>query len=918
MRRLILLLLAVWALVPLSARAAEWRASDDDALLFDLRSGPLRLGDGIRGYARPDDECVVLGDVILALDLPVRLDRTAGRASGWVFAEDETIAVDRPAGTVALGGRVRPLDPGAISDAPEGWCVGTAALARWLGVTLAVDRPNASLILTASRKLPFELAAERRQRAAGLRPARSFDLASLPQAATPYRAWRTPAVDVVASAGLTTGGARTRRSDARYEVFAAGELAGVSVEARLSSDTTGVPDRLRARAFRADPDGGLPLGATLIEAGDVTGVASPLATASLVGRGVTVTNRPLTQPDSFSTTSFAGDLPAGWEAELYRNDQLLAFATPRDDGRYEFRSVPLAFGSNAFAVVLYGPQGQVRRDERTLRVGANSIPPERTWYWISAADAGHDLFAWRNVPRGTFDGPRVSAGLERGLSRRTSVFAFAHTLVAERGRRTILEGGARQAFGGFLAEASAARDVGGGWAARLDLLGGGGRTTWTAQALTAHDYLSDRVDRFTRALVTGAVDTVLGGARGAVPVRGELRVRRTVDGSARVEAGLRASRSLGRFYLTAQLDWNRQSTRLGGLIGPGVDATGFSRPAGVVTSPGTLDELSAALLASGTVGGVRLRAAARFALAPAARLDTLEASGEWTAGERGRWRAELGWSGGRGGVGFGAAGGRGSLGRVGLGYSRRLDRFALGGRVEAATDGGLAAGVDLQFSLAPKEGGGLRLSSSRLGAQGRAEVRVFRDVNGDGVRQPGEPLEPDVQLVAGQAVVRALTDRSGRAVVDGLTPFRAVLIGVDAGSLADPFLLPVGPGKVVVPRPGVATVVELPLSAAGSVEGELRGARGSTLGGVELELVDGRGVVVASTRSEFDGFFLFDRVPYGRFTLRIQALSAAAVKARPELDRTVEVGEAHPTATLGPLTPTPLIPDTLAAAGAGE
>ena len=33
--------------------------------------------------------------------------------------------------------------------------------------------------------------------------------------------------------------------------------------------------------------------------------------------------------------------------------------------------------------------------------------------------------------------------------------------------------------------------------------------------------------------------------------------------------------------------------------------------------------------------------------------------------------------------------------------------------------------------------------------------------------------------------------------------------------------------------------------------------------GVDLELVDGSGKVVGTARTDFDGFFLFDRVPYG-------------------------------------------------------
>ena len=39
-----------------------------------------------------------------------------------------------------------------------------------------------------------------------------------------------------------------------------------------------------------------------------------------------VTNRPLDQPSAFDRTSFKGDLPSGWDAEIYRNGELLGFA----------------------------------------------------------------------------------------------------------------------------------------------------------------------------------------------------------------------------------------------------------------------------------------------------------------------------------------------------------------------------------------------------------------------------------------------------------------------------------------------------------------------------------------------------------------------------------------------------------------
>lgn len=899
MRALLLLLTACLAwLCPTVVAAAEWVPSADDKLLFELRSGVLRLGDGVRGYHRADDQCVVLADIVLALDLPIRVDRASGRVDGWVFAEDETLTVDVRAGTVAMGGRVRPLPAGTISSVPEGWCVGLEALGGWLGVALRPDLANASLHIETSRKLPFQLAAERRARAAAIRPNRSFDLATLPQSPTPCRAWRTPAVDLVASAGATRPPDGRTTGDLRYELFASGEIAGVSVDARLSSSRGGAPDRLRARAYRADPSGGLPLGATLIEAGDVAGVSSPLIVAGVQGRGVAITNRPLTQPDTFSTTSLVGDLPVGWEAELYRNDELIAFATPRDDGRYEFRSVPLRFGPNDFTVALYGPQGQVRRSTQRVRVGEASIPAERTWYWMSANDAGRDLVTGGSVSRETFaarlEGPRATLGFERGLSRRTSVFAYAHTLRADRGRGEVVEAGVRHSYGIALAQATAAWEFGGGLAGQLEVLGGTGRTSLSLRATTTGGVPSDRLARDARHEVVAVVDTVIGRDGGAIPLHGDVRWRVDRTGRSRLEAQARASVGIKRFYLTGEVAWNRSRTPGLGLVGPGVDLIGPRAATDALrqdTGALTVDGLSAALLASGSVGRVRVRTAARFSVHPDRRLDSLDASAEWSAGERGRWRVQASWQ-------PGGAGDR-SRGRIALGYSRRFDRFALGGRLEAATDGGLAAGIDLQLSLAPRQDGGLRISSERLASTGRAEVRVFRDTNGDGVRQPDEPLERDVQLVAGTARVDRLTYARGIAFVDGLVPNQPVLIGVDAGSLPDPLLIPAGLGRVVLPRAGIAATIDLPLSAAGVVEGTLETAAGSALGGVDLELVDPTGAVVATTLSEFDGYFVFDRAPYGHLTLWVAAPAASVIRVAVDTGVAVTLGSAQPIARLG-------------------
>jgi len=165
--------LALAGLVPSGAHAvdtapvsAAWSPNEDDSWLFDLRSGQYRLGDGVRGYQTPQGICVDLADIVLALDLPVRVDRKLRRATGWVFDERRSLTIDREAGEVRAGSASYALTPTTIRDTAAGWCVDLDALSKWLGVPVAADLSNAVLRIETKEKLPFQLAAERRARGA--------------------------------------------------------------------------------------------------------------------------------------------------------------------------------------------------------------------------------------------------------------------------------------------------------------------------------------------------------------------------------------------------------------------------------------------------------------------------------------------------------------------------------------------------------------------------------------------------------------------------------------------------------------------------------------------------------------------------------------------------------------------------------
>jgi len=96
-------------------------------------------------------------------------------------------------------------------------------------------------------------------------------------------------------------------------------------------------------------------------------------------------------------------------------------------------------------------------------------------------------------------------------------------------------------------------------------------------------------------------------------------------------------------------------------------------------------------------------------------------------------------------------------------------------------------------------------------------------------------------------------------------------------------LVPKKAMQVVVPRPGVAAEVQIGLVGGGDIEGSLVKSGGLGFEGVGLELVDANGKVVARTRTDFDGFFLFERVAYGAYTIRADEQSATAAKISRDL-----------------------------------
>jgi hypothetical protein len=279
---------------------------------------------------------------------------------------------------------------------------------------------------------------------------------------------------------------------------------------------------------------------------------------------------------------------------------------------------------------------------------------------------------------------------------------------------------------------------------------------------------------------------------------------------------------------------------------------------------------------------------------PEARFHSIELSAYWSASDHADWEGAIAYD------------ATGSRGRARITHIHRFDSMAVALTGEAATDGSVAAGVNLNFSLDARNG--FDLSRQPLASAGAVHARVYRDLNDNGVRDSAEPFEKDALVTTGNKLSERRTDSHGSVLIGGLSTFAPITVGIDESSLSDPMLVPRKALQVVVPRPGVAAEVEIGLVGGGDIEGAVVKSGGLGFEGLDIELVDAAGKVVATSRSDFDGFILFERVPYGTYTLRVAKTSADTARVQVQLNAKATVTPVQSIVRLGAI-PVQRIPE---------
>lgn len=567
-----------------------------------------------------------------------------------------------------------------------------------------------------------------------------------------------------------------------------------------------------------------------IRVGDVVAPSIDLVAQAEAGRGFSFSTFPVENATQFDSETISGDLLDGWEVELYRGEILLDFRKSDGSGRFIFREVPLLFGQNNIVLKFYGPQGQFRQESRPVSIGGRMAPEGKLWARFSSIDQGENVFLGRdNQTRNHIRGYRGFGEVFYGLSPRMTLTASLTSFMSDNQERTLIgKTGLLASYFGSSVKLDLLTDDKGGFGIQSAFL----RNVmgWGVQYnhVEFFDFRTDREPNLKsrRKLRLN---------KGLGKVFLELSAEQSVDtfDVTRYEYKGKVSGSISRLMLTHELKANYGGNQE--LVRGKFLATGRINPQ-LLLRTNLNYEVKPTTEIINVGGTLDYRARKDLTL----RLNVIKNmvdKEDYVISQSLLWEGK----------------------KVGLGVT---------GSYSSTGEHNILATVS--FSLSPDSNGAYQMNRTSSTNVGTVNVRVFLDHDQDGIYDSEiDELLEDVKL---ENRIEE-SGKNGMIAVKG-PAYRLTRLKIDEKTLPDLFM--VSPPPIAVrPRPSHINTMNIPVWETGEIEGRAEP-------GDLIELIE-NGKVIDSTRAEFDGFFLFEKVRYKRYKIR----------NRHHLQK-VEVNRSHP------------------------
>lgn len=841
--------------------------AEEDILIFAIDLNKYNLSEGIILYQDQGRYFLSLSGLMDALEFPITIDVNKGTAEGWFLNDDRKFLLDLQQGRVTIENKTRALNPLKIHRLSDDLYVEVREISNWFPVLLEIDFQNLTIHVTSQEPLPIEE-----------RIAKEDRRGKLSNSSNPYTDYHSIQSDVpffskpYANTSIALDGKPFSEDPTappikeQYSLSAAAIVMKHDAQINIFSNDLGQTPALRMTLGRKSEDREF-LGVLRLREysmGDVNTPSIALVSGDTPGRGFVLSTYELDRLSNSSRATLRGDLEASWEVELYRNGILLDFQSENENGQYEFTKIDTLPGLNVFKLIFYGPQGQKREEFRRFYSDRDVIDLGKSNFRIAVNQDGQNLVSQNTTEAlGTdFGSLRLQTMGEYGLSRNFTLAGSFSSLSLNNIRREYYQAGLRSNIGGVSSSVNFALNGAGGYALDFQAKTSIDNLAFSVEHNRYYDYVSEvsNPTLFTGDISNSTRLTMNGYAsifqQGLIPFTLRSEYTENKNGGHNVSLYGRLSKYFGRFALTTESRWIKQDQ--------------------------TEANWDGAILTSTLIGNTRIRGVVNYHLKPHVEVASINFNSNW------RLDRTIGMT-----MGMTYQNLNKDVASLSLGLNKNYDEVKLNAKIEADSTGNFYGGFGLSFGFGfdPRDEG-FYLSSKPFANTGLISPRVFLDHDSNMVYSDGDELMKDVRFVSNHSTNSAKTDEKGNAFISGMPPYKTTYLEVNEGSLKNPYLISIKKGVSMKLRPGYAQWVDFPVQESGEIDGTIyhynKGIK-SPAQGIIIILKDMAGRHIEQQAAAYDGFYLIDRVPPGRYLLGFDNQQLEKLGYRHILDKTIQI-----------------------------
>ncbi len=835
------------------------RFEDQEELIITLLLDKYVLGESFVAI-NSDKVAYDLNSFFELIDFPIKYDNSTRSFVGWYIREGNEfslspLTLEDGKLTIYYSGKTRVLEDSDYMFIDDTFYLNDHVISEVFSVSFEYDFKKLVGRIIPTVNLPILERLAREAKTVSLVNNKTIKYVNLPRG---YELLSPQTLDFNLSSSYRE---QQNNFTANYSLSGARDIALVHSEFSLLGDTDDALRSGRLTLSRESIDADMLgiFGASSVKVGDIRPVRQALGTTSQETRGIFISNAPLDNKLETEVVTFDGDVPLGWDAQIFRQGILLAQQTDIQTGRYEFVDVPLVFGENIFEIVLYGPQGQIiRRQERRL-LDRRLYSLKKTQYQLSINDADNSFLGLDKIRNQKALGYNVSGQVSTGLN-----------------DSSVLQLGYQGQFGGELSASTVNLAISSivnnnillNMASTLDdnknvSFSTIARTTLFNQSVSAEYRFSDNFDSD---LVSNRNDSVTLGIEGHVPLWGDAklpyqnRFSYSDDGTTK------------QFFANSRLS----------IYNPWFSVFNTFQYAKVSSDVKETESQKGSLSMQKSFGRLFFRYSNSYSLNEGFELLNHRAEMNWSITNNVRTRMSYSYN----------LLDKISSSRIQLGWHN--DLFQIFGTASYSDTAGSTIGLNTRFSLAGQNSsyGNIYSTSRGLANSGSIAVRVFDDVNMNAKYDDGEQVIQGVKVSAKQVYRHAFTDNQGIAMITGVSSFKTSDIELDSNTFPDPYLAPLVDGVSITFRAGLVDTLDFPLTIGSEIEGLVSFKNNKSLftrQGIVVELKNYRGQVIKETKTESDGYYIFEGVIPGKYTVQVNQNVAKNYEVLDNLSLDVEV-----------------------------